>query len=74
MPTNKPIPEAADLRRRRLETGTTLRDLARSAEVSESYLSKLEHGVYQNPTRDTLKKITRAIERREKAVQSQKAA
>lgn len=52
----------ATLRLIRLDTGLTLRDLARRIGVSSAYLSRVEHGHDPPPTPDRLVAIARALE------------
>jgi PTS system nitrogen regulatory IIA component len=50
------------LRLLRLDTGVSLRDMARRIGVSSAYLSRVEHGVDPAPTPDRLVAIARALE------------
>jgi transcriptional regulator with XRE-family HTH domain/lysophospholipid acyltransferase (LPLAT)-like uncharacterized protein len=51
-----------EIRRRRVERGLSLRELGAKAEVSYSYLSKLEGGKVAPPRKDILTRIARAVD------------
>jgi transcriptional regulator with XRE-family HTH domain/lysophospholipid acyltransferase (LPLAT)-like uncharacterized protein len=51
-----------EIRRRRLERGLSLRELGAKADVSYSYLSKLEGGKVAPPRKDILARIARAVD------------
>ena len=51
------------IRKRRLEVGLSLRELARLAYISHGFLSKMERGLIQPPTVEAvLRRIARALE------------
>jgi transcriptional regulator with XRE-family HTH domain len=51
----------SEIRRRRLDQGLSLSDLARLAEVSKGYLSQIETEAATRPSATTLLKIARAL-------------
>lgn len=51
-----------NLRKLRKNKGLSQEKLARLAEVANNTIIKIEAGKNQNPTLDTLKKITKALE------------
>jgi len=50
------------IRRSRKETGVSLRKLARMAEISPAYLSKLERGLLPPPSEEFINSISSALE------------
>jgi len=59
MPNNK---IAENLRKLRGKKGYSLEKIARLADLSLNTIVKVENGVNQNPTIDTLTKIAKALE------------
>ena len=51
-----------NLKKIRAEKGYSLERVARLADLSLNTIVKIENGVNQNPTIDTLKKIAKALE------------
>lgn len=49
------------LKKMRLEHKETLRSVARKASISATYLSELERGVKQTPSKEILERIARAL-------------
>lgn len=53
---------ASNLKKIRAEKGHSLEKVARLADLSLNTIVKIENGVNQNPTIDTLPKIAKALE------------
>ena len=53
---------ATNLKKIRAEKGYSLEKVARLADLSLNTIVKIENGVNQNPTIDTLSKIAKALE------------
>lgn len=53
---------ASNLKKIRAEKGYSLEKVARLADLSLNTIVKIENGVNQNPTIDTLSKIAKALE------------
>jgi XRE family transcriptional regulator of biofilm formation len=53
---------ASNLKKIRAEKGYPLEKVARLADLSLNTIVKIENGVNQNPTIDTLSKIAKALE------------
>ena len=53
---------ASNLKKIRAEKGYSLEKVARLADLSLNTIVKIENGVNQNPTIDTLTKIAKALE------------
>ncbi len=53
---------ASSLKKIRAEKGYSLEKVARLADLSLNTIVKIENGVNQNPTIDTLSKIAKALE------------
>ena len=53
---------ASNLKKIRAEKGYSLEKVARLADLSLNTIVKIENGVNQNPTIDTLSKIAKAFE------------
>ena len=53
---------ASNLKKIRAENGYSLEKVARLADLSLNTIVKIENGVNQNPTIDTLSKIAKALE------------
>lgn len=53
---------ASNLKKIRAEKGYSLEKVARLADLSLNTIVKIENGVNQNPTIDTLSKIAEALE------------
>lgn len=53
---------ASNLKKVRAEKGYSLEKVARLADLSLNTIVKIENGVNQNPTIDTLSKIAKALE------------
>lgn len=53
---------ASNLKKIRAEKGYSLEKVARLADLSLNTIVKIENGVNQNPTIDTLSKISKALE------------
>lgn len=50
------------IRKIRLQKSLTMKELAKKAEISVSYLSLLEKGKRKNPSKEIMKKISKALE------------
>ncbi len=59
MASNKISP---NIKKIRAEKGYSLEKIARLADLSLNTIVKIENGVNQNPTFETLQKITKALE------------
>lgn len=51
------------IKKYRMDEGLTIRKLAQKADISIGYLSDLENGKTSNPSKETMEKISSALDR-----------